>query len=200
MPASYAIVSLVSLIALAALLRKDNEATLLTTCPLEGACLPDRAPAPAAACLAVRALRNLWWLLLCMYLQLLWCVRAVLAPVLALVGTRSAFHSSKSAAEIVLNAVAIGFVFELDEFAYSQLLGKRRRTRFEEGAPPLTSPLAHGGKGRWVVELWCWLIMLCDTFYAIQYYLHFALRTICTYYWEDWYMEHVRRLIVPHDH
>ena len=33
------------------------------------------------------------------------------------------------------NSVAIGFVFELDEWLYEALLNKAKRTSFEEGAP-----------------------------------------------------------------
>ena len=70
-----------------------------------------------------------------------------------------------SCRQIVLNSVAIGFVFELDEFLYEPLVGASRRAAFEGGALlRATSPLSSIGSRR-LVATYCWLIFLLDVGY-----------------------------------
>ena len=56
-----------------------------------------------------------------------WCCRSLLMPVLGGIGTAAAFEKTNISQEIVLNAVAIGFVYELDEFLYHNVLDIGRR-------------------------------------------------------------------------
>ena len=65
---------------------------------------------------------------------------AVCAPCMAVCGRMCARPASVTATPCVCaracqNSVAIGFVFELDEWLYEALLNKAKRTSFEEGAP-----------------------------------------------------------------
>jgi len=98
-----------------------------------------------------------------------WCMRALVTPVLAALGTAGAFAASKSAQDIVLNSVAIAFVFELDDFMYLAVVSRKRREAFE-GAPfPPTSPL-NSKLTRSVVSLVAWVIFLIDAYFAIAFY------------------------------
>ena len=84
-----------------------------------------------ALSLAARCLR----VVLCLVLHaLMWC-RSLLMPMYAAFGAAGNFAGSSNAADIVLNSVAIGFVFELDEWLYEALLNKEKRVTFEEGKP-----------------------------------------------------------------
>ena len=97
----------------------------------------------------------------------------MLLPIMAGVGTAGIFLTSQSAVDIVLNAVAIAFVFELDDFFYLQMVNKSIRTAFEESPPMSTSPLAiPGGKRR--CSHWAWGVWCCDLFFAFGYYCLFV--------------------------
>jgi len=61
----------------------------------------------------------------------------------------------------VLNSVAIGFVLELDEFLYENVLSKRAQQRYEEMALPPTSPLNVQG-GSKVATIYGYLIYVLD--------------------------------------
>lgn len=97
-----------SLILLAISTKNDNEGTLLTVCPLDVLVFPSlyglhwRRMSP---------LSRLRWLLLVIHMQLLWTVRVTLLPVLATLGSAAAFAASYSPQDVVLNSVAIAFVF-----------------------------------------------------------------------------------------
>lgn len=51
----------------------------------------------------------------------------MLFPCCAALGTALAFASAGNAQELVLNSVAIGFVFELDDLLYPIVIGARAR-------------------------------------------------------------------------
>ena len=57
--------------------------------------------------------------LLVIPLQLAWALRCFLLPVCAAMGTSFALGSADSAVDIVLNSVAVGFLFELDDVMYT---------------------------------------------------------------------------------
>ena len=160
--------SISSLFLLCLLMKNDTEGTLLTPCPLEALLLPSLEETEARKSLPMRILAGLGRTVLCLVLQLFWTVRAIFLPVYACLGTAGGFCASKQAQEIVLNSVAIAFVFELDEFSYVNLIGKPRRLQFEETPPPPTSPLSpFFPSGRAWVARWCWLIFFCDLSWGI---------------------------------
>ena len=135
--------SISSLALLCLLMKNDTEGTLLTPCPLEALLLPSlEEKTKERKSLPMRILVGLGRIVLCLVLQLFWTFRALFLPVYACLGTAGGFCASKQAQEIVLNSVAIAFVFELDEFFYVNVLGKPRRLQFEETPPPPTSPLS----------------------------------------------------------
>lgn len=82
---------------------------------------------------------------LAMFLHIIWAVRAIFMPAMAAVGTAMAMASANDSVEIVLNSVAIGFVFELDNVMYPILITSNDRNAYEASAPAAGTPLAVGG-------------------------------------------------------
>ena len=100
----------------------------------------------------------------------------MLLPIIASLGTACSFISSTDAQNIVLNSVAIAFVFELDDLAYSALVSRGMRKRFEASPPRAFSPLAKGNRqARLWVSRWCWAVWLCDVAFSVGYYANFAM-------------------------
>lgn len=87
----------------------------MTTNPLEAALLPDIPTTSdnAHKHRARRCLVEVCRFVLCLVLQFLASVRSLLLPVMAGLGTAGCFVAAKDAQEIVLNSVAIAFVFEV---------------------------------------------------------------------------------------
>ena len=105
-------------------------------------------------------------------LELLRTLRAVLMPTLAALGAAGNFAGCTNCQDIVLNSVAIGFVFELDDFLYNTLLSRERRAAFQEAPLWPGSPLAGHNRphGPNLVTLWCWMCYLIDVIFAMYYY------------------------------
>ena len=71
-----------------------------------------------------------WWhiarrLLTLAGLQVAWCLRSIVMPVLAGMGTAASFTAVDNAADIALNAVAILFVFEFDNLFVRWFVNER---------------------------------------------------------------------------
>jgi len=148
--------------------------TLLTTCPVEILCLPrskfDKRPDPPRSLVywTVQTLN-------CTLLMVAWCCRALLLPILGGLGTAQAFAGSSSAQDIVLNSVAIGFVYELDDVLYQTLLPERTRKAYEQKPPLATSPLSDFvPNGQMVVTLYTWLAFIVDVGVSLYAYNLFA--------------------------
>jgi len=138
------ILSVCAVVLLAVYLKNDNEGTLVTVCPLEMLCLP-QAGGGAPHVFAHGPLSVAWRLVVVLLAQITWCLRALLMPVLAGYGTVGAMLNASNGQDIVLNSVAIGFVLELDEFLYDNLLGKATHEYHQKFALPATAPLAVQG-------------------------------------------------------
>lgn len=185
--------SLCSLTLLALVMKNDNEATLLTTAPLQHLLLGDGDHLlPDSACAAKRAkeearssgqsalgraLRRVGRVLLLVFLQMNVLARALLLPLYAAFGAAGNFAGAADAQEVVLNSVAIGFVFELDEQLFEWLIKKEKRVAFEEGPPRPMSPLSsRHPSGTTIVSNWCWLCVLLDIAMPTYYYCRCAVR------------------------
>jgi len=89
--------------------------------------------------------------------------------VLAALGTAGSFAVSKSAQDIVLNSVAISFVFELDDFLYVAIVSRKRREAYEAAPAPPMSPLSNK-RHRRIVSVAAWVVFVIDSLFAIDYY------------------------------
>ena len=67
------------------------------------------------------------------------------------------------------NSVAIGFVFELDEFLYMSLTSRRTRVAFEEAPPRVSSPLS-SNRGKTLCSNWAWVLFFVDIGFSMNYY------------------------------
>jgi len=183
-------------------LKSDNEGTLLAPTPLEQLVLPLTAELAKAPTLgnaidgvmgisgkltdisetftadnvkaeALKRKRQGLLVFVGIVFQSIWCIRACIIPGMALIGSAFIFASSASAVDVVLNAVAVGFIFELDEFLYEQLLPFSKRQEYEARqrvkAHP-TSPLAVPG-GLKVVKYASSMIYIVDLCVGIVAYL-----------------------------
>jgi len=112
-------------------------------------------------------------------LQFFWSIRVASVPVLALQGSAMLFASLPSAADIVLNSLAIAFVFELDSLLYATMLTSSQRTRYEESMEQSPSPLArHATKGATnIVNVYTWISFVIDFVTPMLAYLYYANRT-----------------------
>ena len=119
--------------------------------------------------------RRMWLrdLLFVTPLQLAWAVRALLTPTLAVLGTAMALASAESAVDIVLNSVAIGFIFEFDDALYTILLTAPDRRRYEDSPPEPGTCLAVPGSP-YVAEWYTWLIAAADFSICTLAYLKIA--------------------------
>lgn len=159
------IASFVAIVLLGIYLKNDNEGTLITICPMELLCVP-RAGGHAPHVFGGGMLSVLWRLPIVLTAQACWCIRALLVPVLAGYGTVGAMLNSQNGQDIVLNSVAIGFVLELDEFIYDNLLGKQVKTRYEEKTLPPTAALATPN-GSAIATIYANVIYLTDLIFLL---------------------------------
>ena len=150
-------------------LKADNEGTLGTVCPLELLCLP-RAGGEQAHAWSGGPLSACWRVGVIFVAQVCWCIRTLLVPALAGMGTVGAMLNSQNGQDIVLNSVAVGFVLELDEFIYANILGKRVKLKHEARQLPSTSALAIPS-GSSTATVYANLIYLLDiTFLLLAYF------------------------------
>ena len=127
-------------------------------------------------------------LLLVLPMQFAWLCRSLIAPTFAALGTAIAMSNAGSAVDIVLNSVAIGFIFELDDALYSVFLNNKARRAFENSEPDLSSPLACDGSAS-VCSRYSWLVFLADSFVMVVCYMSQSfpteVKTHMPTYWEE---------------
>jgi len=102
--------------------------------------------------------------------QIFWTSRALLVPVLAGLGSADAFAGARNVQDIVLNSVAIGFVFELDEFLYASWIPKVKREAFERAPVPPTAANS-SRQGLKLVSAASYFIFVIDVAFLIWYYV-----------------------------
>ena len=106
-------------------------------------------------------------------LMLVWAVRMMLVPTLAVHGTAMGMASAESAVDIVLNSVAVGFIFEFDDLLYATLLSARARQKYENAPPEAGTCLDVPGSAA-VAERYSWLLAVGDFGVCLLAYLKFA--------------------------
>ena len=144
--------------------------------------------------------------LLVIPLQLAWALRCFLLPVCAAMGTSFALGSADSAVDIVLNSVAVGFLFELDDVMYTSkqqqhtiaaaalttrhsqptthpsisppvLLDDKQRRAYERSPPEPGTCLAVPGSTT-VCSRYSWLIAAADFVIVCMSYLKQGMRAV----------------------
>jgi len=123
-----------SCLLLGLLMRTDNLTTMVTANPID--CVIDQ---DWRLCLKHQPLLLVWRVTVALFLWLCWCVRALCVPTMAGIGTGLILASGSNADEIVLNSVAIAFVFDLDDIFYKAATARVRAAY--EASPNLPSPL-----------------------------------------------------------
>jgi len=112
-----------------------------------------------------------WQLFACFLLQVVWLIRNLYVPVAAGLGTANLMASANSAVDVVLNAVAVGFVFDLDEMAYETLLSPRDRKAYLAAPSPLPDFLQPTQDKLHENFQVAWLNMLIDSVHMIWLYV-----------------------------
>ena len=160
LPKANLLASLASFFSVAFFMKDDTEATLKSVCPIDSLVWDER---------PTLNLRSAGSVLMSLLLQCLWNVRAVVIPSLAGAGIGLLMSVTRNAVDIVMNAIAIAFVFDLDELAYSWFVTKRMSVLYEELGPPV--PRQHPA----IRRRYCSLVYLLDAYCMSSIYLHWSL-------------------------
>lgn len=160
LPKANLLASLASFFAVAFFMKDDTEATLKSVCPIDSLVWGERPT------LSVRSAGSV---LISLLLQCFWNVRAVVVPSLAGAGIGLLMSVTRNAVDITLNSIAIAFVFDLDELAYSWFVTKRMSILYEELGPPV--PRQHP----MIRRRYCSLVYLLDVYCMSSIYLHWSL-------------------------
>jgi len=118
------------------IIKEDNLGTLFSGCPLEvlvfwGGAQTSQKETPSLTPLAVCVLRGACVILVSIICFVLWCVRSFILGPCCIYALANNFAITEDAFDIVLNSVAVGFIFELDEVLYKQILPGAKRTAYE---------------------------------------------------------------------
>ena len=102
-------------------------------------------------------------------LQLPWLSRAIAVPTLASMATAISYGYADDAKEIVVDSIAITFIFELDVVFYNRVLTRGARRRFEMTPyPESTRDFLSDSGAVWLISVYGWL----------NFFLDFAFMTI----------------------
>ena len=117
--------------------------------------------------------RRLWQVVACVLLQCAWCVRALFVPIAAGLGTAMTLAASDAATEVVMNAVAVAFLFEMDEMAFETLVNPRQKKEYIKRPRQSICRLTPGNTlARQVVLFRAgWAIFVVDLFMMSQVYV-----------------------------
>jgi len=170
------VTSVCSILLMGFVLKVDNESVMQTICPLEAILdrlVPSAADAPAEqpGPLGPRC-ADAMLVLKCSLLQLFYSIRAAVLGPLCMLGSAYIFAEADTALENVMNSVAVGFIFELDDVLYEQLISLPMREAFEAkmaALPGPSSPQVVPG-GRLVVSICTCLIFIVDFTIAMLSY------------------------------
>ena len=121
----------------------------------------------------VEGLAAFIWLTLATVIgQACWLCRALLLPPLALMGTVMAIANEASAVSVVVIAVAVGLVFEVDRLLYVSVVSPSERDRYAKSAwsrtPLLSVPGSPNVSRNYGWLLWCANVALCVLQYRLK--------------------------------
>jgi len=112
-------------------------------------------------------------LLLVLPLQFAWICRSLLVPMMAAMGSSFGYAASDTALDIVLNSVAVGFIFELDDILYTMLLPLHQRLVYETSAPERGTVLDVPGSAA-ICSLYTWCFVVADITIMMLAYVKFS--------------------------
>ena len=128
-----------------------------------------------------------WQVFACLILQCAWAVRAIFVPVAAAVGTACELASVDSATDVVLNAVAVGFIFEVDEMLYVSMLTTAERRAYEEGPSRTPAHLRIGQRNERTVFLCSWLCIFVDLLFLTVDYVEATFQYSLVFWHSEMY-------------
>jgi hypothetical protein len=156
------LVSLVCIFMLTLVFKTDNESILLTVCPLEQLLLPGAEQPKSLLRRAGLGCRII-------LLQAFWAMRLFMAP-MCLMSSAYIFADANTALDNVMNAVAVGFIVEIDDFLYAQFLTAHDRSSYE--SEQASSPR---GSFAQIVPGGALVVSLCT---ASVFFLDFTMATM----------------------
>jgi len=128
--------------------RGEDKETLWTPFP---------AASPSYQARKLLSRRDCWRLLPLVLLQCCWALRAVFVPITIVVGVGHALAASRNAQETVLNALAAGYLFDLDSLGYALLVPTHKRDAYEDAPPLLLSWSTRRLEAiEWLIEVYSW--------------------------------------------
>lgn len=96
------------------------------------------------------------------FLQVGWTIRAILMPSYAAIGSASSFAKASGADEVVLNALAMSFVFDLDEMFYAIYVPRLPRARYENAYDQETPAVVKSGLCPLIISVFSWLTLASE--------------------------------------
>ena len=150
----------------------DDQQTLLGMQPVDHLLFDERLGNYARSQPYQRTLLLILWRLgVALVLQVCWGARVLLLPAFALFGTAISLADADSTFDIVLNSIAIGFVFEIDDMLYEAIIPFRKRSRYEAGKTQKVVCAAFSAPGsvkvRWK---YVWVLLLVSLILAVDAY------------------------------
>lgn len=160
-PTVQVLTSASGILLLTTVVHRDNTTSLRTMPPL--------VMLPYLLADGATSARRLWLVVACVLLHLEWCIRCLFLPVATLLGTALALASADSALDVVLNAVAVGFLYDLDSMAYATLLTPRKRRAYKARPSPLPARVNPMGELDAPFH-WGFLCALIDATFSLYIY------------------------------
>ena len=100
-------------------------------------------------------------------MQALWAIRVLAVPAMGVLGTATALIESDSAFDVVLNAIAFGFILDIDDMLYLTVLPAHKRTHYSQRRTiPPCSPLVVPGSAT-IAWRWSWPLVAVDVAFPV---------------------------------
>jgi len=109
---------------------KDNCVTMLTQPPL--LLLPSLMSGKGLDHMELTLRTRLWRIFACCLMHLAWTIRALFLPAAAGLGTAYALGNADNLLDLVLNSIAVAFIFEVDEMMYHALILPHIQKEYKE--------------------------------------------------------------------
>jgi len=115
---------------------------------------------------------DVWFVVSHLFMHLVWIIRSFFLPIAAALGTANLMSTANTAVDVVLNSVAVAFVFDLDELAYESLISRRCKKEYlasPSRLPPMLQPTAQKLDSNFGLA---WICYVVDLTFVIVVYLY----------------------------